>query len=103
MAATDRNDAVAISTSSAARGSATHREEATQAIRLRLRLARETGRGEAEVRIAVAYALEHFRAARIREFVMVLAERDARRRLRASQIDARTTSEPEASDGRRLE
>lgn len=53
-------------------------------MRMRLRLVRETGRGKTEVKLAVDVALEHFRGAPIREFVMVLAERDARRRLRAA-------------------
>jgi hypothetical protein len=42
----------------------------------------ETGRGEVEVKIAVDLALEHFRDARIRQYVMILAERDAHARLR---------------------
>jgi hypothetical protein len=46
------------------------------------RLVRETGCGESEAALAVDRALEHFRGARIHEFVALLAERDARRQLR---------------------
>jgi hypothetical protein len=65
------------------RGTAAPRDEEADAKRMRLRLVRETGRGETEVKLAVDVALEQFRGASIREFVMVLAERDARRRLLA--------------------
>jgi hypothetical protein len=54
----------------------------TDTIRLRERLMRETGCTEAEVGLAVRLALERFREAPIQEFVTLLAERDARRRLR---------------------
>ena len=60
------------------------------------RLLQQTGYGEAEVGIAVGQALEHFRGARIREFVPLLAERDARRRLRAWHADVVTTIELDA-------
>jgi hypothetical protein len=63
------------------------------------RLMRETGCGEAEAAIAVDGALEHFRGARIREFVALLAERGARRQLRAWHLDPVRTIESEA--GRR--
>jgi hypothetical protein len=60
------------------------------------RLARETGCGEAEAAIAVGRALERFRDARIREFVALLAERDARRRLRAWRLDPVRAFAPDA-------
>lgn len=66
------------------------------------RLVRETGCGEAEVRIAVGRALEQFRGAPVREFVMLLAERDARRQLRASQIDQVRTTGSDARDAREM-
>jgi hypothetical protein len=50
---------------------------------IRSRLLRDTGCGEAEVRTAVDRALARFVNARVREFVPLLAERDARRELRA--------------------
>jgi hypothetical protein len=59
------------------------------------RLLEQTGYGEAEVGVAVGRALEHFRGARIREFVPLLAERDARRLLRASHLD-RVRAMPDA-------
>jgi hypothetical protein len=43
---------------------------------------RETGCTEVEVVLAVRFALERFRGARIQEFVTPFAERDARRQLR---------------------
>ena len=52
-----------------------------------LRLVGETGCGEDEAAIAVGRAFERFRDARIREFVALLAERDARRLLRAWSND----------------
>jgi hypothetical protein len=55
------------------------------------RLEREMGCGEAAVEVAVSRALERFRDARIRDFVTLLAERDARRRLRALDVDQMTT------------
>ena len=66
-------------------GSAGQREDEIHPMRLRARLMRETGCTEAEVGFAVGLALERFRGARVREFVTLLAERDARRRLRALQ------------------
>ena len=60
------------------------------------RLLEQTGYGEAEVGIAVGQALEHFHGARIREFVPLLAERDARCRLRAWHVEVRTTIELDA-------
>jgi hypothetical protein len=60
------------------------------------RLIQQTVYGEAEVGIAVGRALEHFRGARIREFVPLLAERDARRRLRAWHPEAVTVIELDA-------
>jgi hypothetical protein len=48
------------------------------------------------VGFAVGLALEQFRGARIREFVALLVERDARRRLRALQLHRVTSTEPEA-------
>lgn len=60
------------------------------------RLIEQTGYGEAEVQVAVGRALEHYRGARIREFVPLLAERDARRRLRAWHADAVTAIELDA-------
>ena len=58
------------------------------------RLMLETGCGENEAAIAVSRALERFRGARIREFVTLLAERDARRLLYARHIDPTRTIEP---------
>jgi hypothetical protein len=55
--------------------------------RLRARLMLETGASEAEVGFAVGLALERFRGARIREFVTLLAERDARRRLHEMRLN----------------
>jgi hypothetical protein len=60
------------------------------------RLIQQTGYGEVEVGIAVGRALEHFRGARVREFVPLLVERDARRRLRAWHADAVTAIELDA-------
>jgi hypothetical protein len=57
---------------------------------------RETGRGQAEVELAVGRALEQFRGARIREFVPLLAEREARRGLHAWNLDPTPKTEPEA-------
>jgi hypothetical protein len=57
---------------------------------------RETGSSEAEVGFAVGLALERFRGARIREFVMLLAERDARRRLREMRLNRVKSIESEA-------
>jgi hypothetical protein len=57
------------------------------------RLLEQTAYGEAEVGIAVGRALEHFRGARIREFVPLLAERDARRLLRAWHANVVTATE----------
>jgi hypothetical protein len=48
-----------------------------------------------QIEIAVSLALERFRGARVREFVTLLAERDARRRLRALQLHRVTSTEPE--------
>jgi hypothetical protein len=62
------------------------------------RLISETRCGEAEVKIAVDRAFERFRGARVREFVTLLAERDARRLLRARHLDPMRTIE---SDTRR--
>ena len=59
------------------------------------RLIEQTGYGEAEVEVAVGRALEHFRDARIREFVPLLAERDARRLLRASHLHRVTAIGPD--------
>jgi hypothetical protein len=67
------------------------------------RLMRETGCGEAEAAIAIGRALERFRDARIRQFVMLLAERDARRRLRALHIDPMKTIGLDARTARRDE
>jgi hypothetical protein len=64
------------------------------------RLVRETGCGEAEAAIAVGRALERFRDARIREFVALLAERDARRLLRAWSNDPMRMIESDARMGR---
>ena len=47
------------------------------------RLVRDTGCPEAAVGTAVARALARFRGARVQQFVLLLAERDARRQLRA--------------------
>ena len=47
------------------------------------RLVRDTGCREAQVETAVDRALARFDDARVREFVPLLAERDARRELRA--------------------
>ena len=66
------------------------------------RLVRETGCGEAEAAIAVGHALERFREARIREFVALLAERDARRLLRAWSNDPMRMIEPDARRRRRM-
>ena len=57
------------------------------------RLMRETGCAEREAAIAVGRALERFRGARIREFVALLAERDARRLLRSREVDPMRTIE----------
>src|SRR5437764_10008535 len=78
------------------RGSAGLRDDGTDSIRLRVRLMQETGCGEAEAGLAVGRALERFRNARIREFVTLLAERDARRQLHAWHRDRVTRFEPEA-------
>jgi hypothetical protein len=78
------------------RGFAGKPDEEADSIRLRVRLMRETGCGEAEVGIAVGRALERFRDARIREFVGLLAERDARRQLRAWPPDLMTAIELDA-------
>ena len=75
-----------MTTSGPSRGSAGIPDDETDSIRLRARLMQETGCSEAEVGFAVRLALERFRGARIEEFVALLAERDARRRLRASQL-----------------
>jgi hypothetical protein len=64
------------------------------------RLVWETGCGETEVAIAVGRALERFRAARIREFVALLVERDARRLLRALSNDPMRMIESDARRGR---
>src|SRR5262245_7137054 len=58
------------------------------------RLRRETGRADAEVALAVNSALEHFRDAHIRDFVMVLAERDARHHLRTWRSESTRTTAP---------
>jgi hypothetical protein len=55
------------------------------------RLMRETGCGKTEAAIAVGRALERFRGARVREFVALFAERDARRLLRAWHLDPMRT------------
>jgi hypothetical protein len=60
------------------------------------RLVRETGCGEAEAAMAVGRALERFRGARVREFVPLLAERDARRLLRARRLDPVRAFGPDA-------
>jgi hypothetical protein len=64
------------------------------------RLVRETGCVEAEVAIAVGRTLERFRDARIREFVALLVERDARRLLRAWSNDPMRMIESDARRGR---
>jgi hypothetical protein len=85
-----------MTTSAASRGSARKWDDETDRMRLRARLMRETGCSEAEVGFAVGMALERFRAARIREFVTLLVERDARRRLRVLRLNPVTSLEPEA-------
>jgi hypothetical protein len=64
------------------------------------RLVRETGCAEPEAAIAVGRAMERFRGARIREFVALLAERDARRLLRAREVDPMKTIELDARQRR---
>jgi hypothetical protein len=66
------------------------------------RLVHETGCGEAEAAIAVGRALERFRDARIREFVALLAERDARRLLRAWSNDPMRMIESDARRRHRM-
>lgn len=85
-----------MTTSVRSRGSAGRWDGETDRMRLRARLARETGCSEAEVGFAVGLALERFRGARIREFVALLVERDARRRLRVLRLNPVTSLEPEA-------
>jgi hypothetical protein len=46
------------------------------------RLVRDTGCAEADVEAAVDRAMSRFSGARVREFVTLLAEREARRELR---------------------
>jgi hypothetical protein len=49
---------------------------------MRSRLARQTGRAWAEVEAAIDRAMSRFDGARVREFVTLLAERQARLELR---------------------
>jgi hypothetical protein len=51
------------------------------------RLVQDTGRNEAEVEMVVDRAIARFHGARVRDFVTLLAERDARRALCASCLD----------------
>jgi hypothetical protein len=74
-----------MTTSMLARGSVGGWDDETDS--MCSRLVRDTGRAEAEVGTVVARAVQRFKDARVREFVMLLAERDARRALRASQHD----------------
>lgn len=56
------------------------------------RLVQDTGCNEDEVETVVSRAIDRFHDVRVRDFVTLLAERDARRALRASRIDhARAT------------
>ena len=71
---------------SVVRGSAGKWDVESDTTRLRARLMRETDSSEAEVGSAVGLALERFRGAWIREFVTLLAERDARRRLHEMRL-----------------
>ena len=74
-----------MTTSAPSRGSVGGWGDETDSIRSRL--VRQTGCAEAEAAIAVGRALERFRDARIREFVALLVERDARRLLRVWSND----------------
>ncbi len=85
-----------MTTSVRSRRPAGRRHDERDATSLRARLIRETGCSEAEVEFAVRLALERFRGARIQEFVTLLAERDARRRLRVLRLNPVTSLEPEA-------
>jgi hypothetical protein len=82
------------------RGPAGTRDDEGDLTRLRARLSRETGCSESEAGCAVGLALERFRGARIRQFVTLLAERDARRRLRTLQLNAVKSIEPQLGAAR---
>jgi hypothetical protein len=63
------------------------------------RLARDTGCAAAEVEAAVDRAVSRFRGARVREFVTLLAEREARRELLASHFERVSTIGREGARG----
>lgn len=69
-----------MTTSLPARGSVGGWNDETDS--MRSRLAQETGRAGLEVEAAIDRAMSRFDDARVREFVTLLAERQARRELR---------------------
>jgi hypothetical protein len=89
----------AMTMSEPSRAPAGKRDDEGDLTRLRARPSRETGCSEAEAGFAVHLALERFRGARIQEFVTLLAERDARRQLRALASEPVSSIEPEARGG----
>jgi hypothetical protein len=82
------------------RGPAGTRDDEGDLTRSRARLSRETGCSESEAGCALGLSLERFRGARIRQFVTLLAERDARRRLRTLQLNAVKSIEPQLGAAR---